>query len=106
MLNTGVEDFMMQNFIDNPNEIFYSGAAMNNTKLLENLVNNRSIFASLLRISPEYIPMVPGHWLFKDILSYDYQLFVSIVFLLIGIPANVGHILVFLAFARYKTDIT
>ena len=104
MMNTGFIDLMINELEYKPNEIFFSKAEMNNTTMSEGTVNDSSIFASLLKISPDFIPMVPEHWLFQDIPSHNYQLFVSIAFLVIGIPANIGHILVFLAFVRYTND--
>ena len=105
MINTGFKDLMINELRYKPNEIFFSMAKMNNTTMSEGTVNDSSIFASLLKTSPDYIPMVPEHWLFQDIPSHKYQLFVSIAFLVLGVPANIGHILVFLAFVRYINDI-
>ena len=104
MINTGFKGLMINELRYKPNKAFFSMAEMNNATLSEGIGNYSSIFASLLKISPDYIPMVPEHWLFQDVPSHNYQLFVSIAFLVIGIPANVGHILVFLSFARYIND--
>ena len=100
------DDFMVNTYTDNPNNAFFlnSMEATKNATIPEDIVNNGSIFAFLLLNFPDYIPMVPSHWLSQDNPSYYNQIFVSISFLIIGIPANIGHILVFLAFARLVND--
>ena len=51
--------------------------------------------------SPEYIDVVPWHWLEQDLPRVDVQIYASVVFLLICIPGNVGQILVITAYCRY-----
>ena len=100
------DDFMVNIYTDNPNNAFFlnSMEATKNATIPEDIVNNGSIFAFLLLNFPDYIPMVPSHWLSQDNPSHYNQIFVSISFLIIGIPANIGHILVFLAFIRLVND--
>ena len=51
--------------------------------------------------SPEYIDVVPQHWLQQDLPRVDVQIYASVVFLLICVPGNVGQILVITAYCRY-----
>ena len=94
---------MATEFKDNPDNSFFTITSdfYNNMTMPEQPVSNRSILAFLLSNFPSYIEMVPSHWLSQDLPSHGIQAFVSIAFLIIGIPANIGHILVFLAFAKY-----
>ena len=60
----------------------------------------RSILKFLLETNPEYIKLVPNHWLKQDLPPANGQTYLSIAFLIIGIPAQLCHIVVFLAYAR------
>ena len=64
--------------------------------------SNNSLFAFLLSTAPQYIEMVPNHWLKQDMPSYNVQTIVAILFLAICIPANIGQILIFVAYGRYN----
>ena len=50
---------------------------------------------------PDYIPHVPDHWLDEHMLSFHIQVSLAILFLMICIPGNFGHLLVFIAYSRY-----
>ena len=49
---------------------------------------------------PDYIPHVPDHWLDEHMLSFHIQVSLAILFLMICIPGNFGHLLVFIAYSR------
>ena len=49
---------------------------------------------------PDYIPHVPDHWLDEHVLSFHIQVSLAILFLMICIPGNFGHLLVFIAYSR------
>ena len=104
MSNSIFDDLMAKEFKGNPSNIFYTKVPeTNNDTMPEQPVSNNSILAFLLLNFPNYIEMVPSHWLSQDMPSHGLQAYVSIAFLIIGIPANIGHLLVFLAFVRYAT---
>ena len=54
----------------------------------------------LLETVPEYIDNVPNHWLESHPLSHNVQICIAVMFLMICIPGNLGHILVFTAYYR------
>jgi hypothetical protein len=68
--------------------------------IMEEETANDTLRFFLLERMPEYIDNVPTHWLEEHILSPDVQLYVAMIFLVICIPANLGQILVFIAYAR------
>ena len=93
---------MTKEFKGDPSNIFYSMVPQTyNNTMPEQPVSNNSILAFLLLNFPNYIEMVPSHWLSQDMPSHGLQAYVSVAFLIIGIPANIGHLLVFLAFVGY-----
>ena len=51
--------------------------------------------------SPEYIDVVPQHWLEQDSPRVEVQIYASVAFLSICFPGNVGQILVITAYCRY-----
>ena len=61
---------------------------------------NDTLRAFLLDRVPEYIENVPDHWLDEHVLSINIQVYVAMVFLVICIPGNLGHLLVFIAYTR------
>ena len=61
---------------------------------------NDTLRTFLLDRVPEYIDNVPDHWLDEHVLSINIQVYVAMVFLVICIPGNLGHLLVFIAYAR------
>ena len=66
----------------------------------KNFSMNISFREFLFENFPEYIEVVPHHWLEQERPSYHIQLCVSIFFLCIGIPGNFCQILVFVAYGR------
>ena len=68
-------------------------------RIKENMATTLHSF--LASHSPEYIDVVPWHWLEQDLPRVDVQIYASVVFLLICIPGNVGQILVITAYCRY-----
>ena len=62
--------------------------------------SNNSLLAFLLENAPEYIPVVPSHWLKHEMPSHNIQTYAAIMFLIICIPAHIGHLLIFVAFGR------
>ena len=67
---------------------------------------NDTLRTFLLDRVPDYIQNVPDHWLDEHVLSINIQVYVAMVFLVICIPGNLGHLLVFIAYARldWKCD--
>ena len=61
---------------------------------------NDTLRTFLLDRVPEYIDNVPDHWLDEHVLSINIQVYVAMVFLVICIPGNLGHLLVFIAYTR------
>ena len=61
---------------------------------------NDTLRTFLLDRVPEYIENVPDHWLDEHVLSINIQVYVAMVFLVICIPGNLGHLLVFIAYTR------
>ena len=61
---------------------------------------NDTLRTFLLDRVPDYIQNVPDHWLDEHVLSINIQVYVAMVFLVICIPGNLGHLLVFIAYAR------
>ena len=62
--------------------------------------SNNSLMAFLLENAPEYIPVVPSHWLKQEMPSHNIQTYAAITILMICIPAHIGHLLIFVAFGR------
>ena len=61
---------------------------------------NDTLRTFLLDRVPDYIQNVPDHWLDEHVLSINIQVYVAMVFLVICIPGNLGHLLVFIAYTR------
>ena len=59
-----------------------------------------SLHAYLKETTPSYIRVVPKHWLELEKPDHDIQIYMSVLFLLIGIPGNVSQLLVIFAYAR------
>ena len=86
-------------------DVFYSDnpiltEALEHNGTLSSTSAPRSILEFLLQTAPEYIKSVPKHWLKQDLPPANGQTYLSIAFLIIGIPAHLCHIVVFLAYAR------
>ena len=76
-----------------------------NAKLIFfNSFNNHSqdlLFrAFLTRINPEYMKVVPDHWLDLELPTSEVQVFMSIYLLFLCIPGNLSQILVMVAYLR------
>ena len=54
----------------------------------------------LLETVPEYIDNVPTHWLEAHPLSHNVQICIAVMFLMICIPGNLGHLLIFTTYYR------
>ncbi len=65
-------------------------------------VLNNSLLDFLLENAPEYIPVVPSLWLKQEMPSHNIQTYAAIMFLIICIPAHIGHLLIFVAYGRYS----
>lgn len=63
---------------------------------------NTTFHEFLLERYPEYIEVVPKHWLELGQPKPDVQLYISIILLVVCIPGNISQILVFLAYARNR----
>ena len=63
-------------------------------------VTDESLLSFLLDNAPDFISMVPEHWLRQYSPSRDARYHVAIAFLVICLPANIGHLLTFIAFGR------
>ena len=91
----------------NPDKAFFSDVNTTEEELQSNETNapteayNNTLFSFLLNTAPNYIEMVPYNWLQQDQPSYNIQTFVAILFLIICVPANIGQILIFVAYGRY-----
>ena len=59
-----------------------------------------SLYEYLKETTPSYIKVVPTHWLELEKPDHDIQIYMSVLFLLIGIPGNVSQLLVIFAYAR------
>ena len=59
-----------------------------------------SLYEYLKETTPSYIRVVPKHWLELEKPDHDIQIYMSVLFLLIGIPGNVSQLLVIFAYAR------
>ena len=59
-----------------------------------------SLHEYLKETIPSYIKVVPTHWLELEKPDHDIQIYMSILFLLIGITGNVSQLLVIFAYAR------
>ena len=72
--------------------------------LFFNSFNNHSqdlLFrAFLTRINPEYMKVVPDHWLNLELPTSEVQVFMSIYLLFLCIPGNLSQILVMVAYLR------
>ena len=62
----------------------------------------QSLRSFLLQTYPEYIEVVPNHWLEQEPPKYDVQLTISIFLLVICVSGNVSQLLVIVAFMRYE----
>jgi hypothetical protein len=88
-----------------PDKAFMSDPSTIENELRTNAsteASNNSLIAFLLSTAPQYIEVVPNHWLKQDLPSYNVQTIVAILFLAICIPANIGQILIFVAYGRYN----
>ena len=69
-----------------------------------NSFNNHSqdlLFRAFLsRINPEYLKVVPDHWLDLELPASEVQLFMSIYLLFLCIPGNLSQIMVMVAYLR------
>ena len=63
-------------------------------------VTDESLLSFLLDNAPDFVSMVPEHWLRQYSPSRDARYHVAIAFLVICLPANIGHLLTFIAFGR------
>ena len=61
---------------------------------------NATLRTYFLQRVPEYIKVVPNHWLEQDQPLPDVQFYVAVTFLIICIPANISELLVILAYVR------
>ena len=64
------------------------------------LTNEDCLIEFLLKTRPELIQLIPKHWLYQQFVSYDLQICVAILFLVICVPTNIGHLLVFATYGR------
>ena len=60
----------------------------------------KSLRTYLFERVPEYIQMVPNHWLDQEEPLPGLQFYISIIFLMICISGNISQILVMIAFCR------
>ena len=60
----------------------------------------QSLLNYLLDTAPEYIKVVPSHWLEQEAPSPKIQLAISIILLTVCVTGNVSQILVVLAYTR------
>jgi hypothetical protein len=68
--------------------------------MTENTVN-KTLRSFLLETVPEYIDNVPvENWLEAPPLSHNVHICIAVIFLMICIPGNLGHLLVFTAYYR------
>ena len=72
--------------------------------MCENAVDNRTLRDFLQETVPDYIGSVPTHWLESHILCPEIQILMGFIFLIVCIPGNLGQILVFIAYWRYKFE--
>ena len=63
-------------------------------------ITDESLLFFLLDNAPDFISMVPEHWLRQYSPSRDARYHVATAFLVICLPANIGHLLTFVAFGR------
>ena len=63
-------------------------------------IAKESLLSFLLDNAPDFISMVPEHWLRQYSPSLDARYHVAMAFLVICMPANIGHLLTFIAFGR------
>ena len=61
---------------------------------------SKSFRTYLLETVPEYIEVVPNHWLEHDKPEPNVQLYISIAFLIICIIGNMSQLLVMVAYGR------
>ena len=61
---------------------------------------DKSLFSFLLVNAPDFVSVVPGHWLRQDFPSYNARFYVALSFLIICLPSNIGHLIAFSAFVR------
>ena len=73
------------------------------TRLHEN--SNKSLLAFLNENAPDYVMVVPEHWLTQAAPRPDVQIYIGISFLLICVPGNISQLLVLLAYYRYSRKI-
>ena len=67
---------------------------------MDDETGNKTLRQFLLERAPEYIDRVPKHWLEEHQLSNNVQICMAVLLLIICIPGNVGHVLVFTAYSR------
>ena len=64
------------------------------------LINETLLIGFLSKTRPELIQLIPKHWLYQQFMSHEVQICVAILFLVICVPTNVGHLLVFATYGR------
>ena len=62
--------------------------------------NKTSLKSYLCEIEPDYISVVPNHWLSQDQPVPDIQTYTSIYLLILCVPGNISQLLVMTAFKR------
>ena len=75
-----------------------STSGFNNTA--NELLLSKTLYAFLLKNLPEYIQIIPKHLLYQDYMSYSVQVLVATLFLIICVPTNLAHLLVFSTYSR------
>ena len=77
---------------------------MNVTKGFNNSVHEKlcdnCLLTYLVETVPEFVKVVPKHWLLEDVPFFHIQTIVALLLLVICVPANIAHILIFVAYGK------
>ena len=90
-------------FIMNSNNQTFLGTnnSYENFTRYSDMIVDKSLLSFLLDNEPDFVSHVPEHWLIQQIPSYKVRYYVAMAFLIICLPANIGHLITFVAFGRY-----
>ena len=66
----------------------------------DGVIVTETLYTFLNKTYPEFLDVVPCHWLEQHGPTANVELFISIAFLIICVPGNVSQLLVLGAYAR------
>ena len=72
----------------------------NDNTITSREIANNSLYAFLKKTEPEFITVVPEHWLNEEKPVRGVQFWFAVLFLIVCIPGSISQLLVFLAYSR------